>query len=72
MCMCFTSQGLDYITNVDWPARNFNTQLALAIEYISTNYTLSSEVHALGINDVCKQSEQSLFMIHHNHLLVNK
>jgi hypothetical protein len=61
--MCFASQGLDYITNVDWPTRNLNTQLALAMESISTYYTSSSEGHALTINDVCKQLEQSLFMI---------
>jgi hypothetical protein len=60
--MCFTSQGLDYITNVNWLTRNFNTHLALATESISTNYTSSNEVHALAINDVCKQSKQSLFM----------
>jgi hypothetical protein len=61
--MCFASQGLNYITNVDWLARNFNTQLAVVVESIFANYTLSREVHALAINDVCKQLEQSLFMI---------
>jgi hypothetical protein len=55
--MCFTSQGFNYISNVDWPTKNFNTQLALATESIFVNYTLFNEVHVLGINDVCKQSE---------------
>jgi hypothetical protein len=61
--ICFASQGLDYITNVDWVTIFFNTQLTLAMESMSTNYTSSNEVHALAINDVCKQSKQSLFMI---------
>jgi hypothetical protein len=43
--------------------KDLNTQLALAAESISTNYTLSNKVHALVINDVYKQSKQSLFMI---------
>ncbi len=54
--LCFASQGLNCITNVDKPIRNFNTQ-ALAAKSIYANYTLSSEVHALAINDVCKQSK---------------
>jgi hypothetical protein len=71
--MCFASQGLNYITNVDWLARNFNTQLALVAESIFANYTLSSVVHALAINDVCKQLEQSLFMITpHSHVMLKK
>jgi hypothetical protein len=55
--MCFASQGFYYITNVDWPTRNLNTQLALATKLICIDYTSSSEVHALAINDVCKQSK---------------
>jgi len=61
--MCFASQGLDYITNVDWVAKNLNTQLALVVESIFANYSSSSEVYVLAINDVYKQSKQSLFMI---------
>ncbi len=37
--MCFASQGLDYITNVDWPTKNLNTQFALVAESISANCT---------------------------------
>jgi hypothetical protein len=52
--MCFASQGLDYITNVDWPTKNLNTQLALVVKSIFANYTSSSEMHVLAINDVYK------------------
>jgi len=33
------------------------------MESIFTDYTLYSEMHALAINDVCKQLEQSLLII---------
>jgi len=54
VCMCFAFQGLDYITNVDWQTKNLNTQLALVAKSIFANYTTSSEMHVLAINDVYK------------------
>ncbi len=53
VCMCFASQGLDYITN-DWSIRNLNKHLALALKSISAYFTSFNEVHALTINDICK------------------
>jgi hypothetical protein len=55
--MCLTSQDLDYKPCVDWPSKNLNKELALAVASQITGYTLSDEVHVLAISRPYKENQ---------------
>lgn len=50
--MCLAFQDIECITNVNWPIRNLNQELALMAMSQSTNYTQFDAVQPLAIDDV--------------------
>ncbi len=60
LCMCFTSQDLDYVTHVDQPAKNLSKKCALVTTSQIVDYTLSNDTHVITINNVCKKTKEMI------------
>jgi hypothetical protein len=55
--MCLASQDLDYKPHVDWPIKNLNKELALAMTLQTVSCTLSDQVHVLAISRPYKKNQ---------------